>query len=345
MKSHAPPARVPKAGPLPYAVLIGGMLLLLYFLGRPAQYSGWPPSSASEPVRLHLLALALAPGDTFKGRSVTLLRMDTEEPNNWDVHFFPYLVLKYRASLNNDMTNDARALGVPVANEFGHWISPPMLALFAAAFYKPKDQVGRATQAPRAYRANLARLMGVAMVVSDSPIPGEARIYEGTAGGHPLYLHTVGNANLGQYSPTRILIAGDARAILDHLQDPEFDGEKLAVLETPLEGSLVRAERVSVRLDKGPTLLVTAHSSGRSLLVLPFDYSDCLRIRGTGLERKLPVNLSQTGIVIQGDASVEISYRYGLSGGVSCRKKDLQRARALGLENAATGRLFHDARR
>jgi hypothetical protein len=40
--------------------------------------------------------------------------------------------------------------------------------------------------------------------------------------------------------------------------------------------------------------------SGRSLLVLPFEYSHCLRIDDVGVEQLIPVNIAQTGVVIRG---------------------------------------------
>jgi hypothetical protein len=67
-------------------------------------------------------------------------------------------------------------------------------------------------------------------------------------------------------------------------------------------------------------------------------------VRGEGWDKLLPVNLAQTGLIVRGRVSVEISYRYGLLKGTECRKHDLDRVRRLRLAEAATGRLFYDAR-
>jgi hypothetical protein len=241
--------------------------------------------------------------------------------------------------------NDMEVAGIPVANEYGHWISPPMLALFTAAFYRPDDFIDRAAQAPRVFRPNLARLLGVSLVVSDQALPGEMELYRGQAEGHPVYLHRVAGGNLGQYSPTRTVVAANATRILDYLQAEDFDGRELAVVEGPVEQNLVPSERVSVTFHKGPRIHIETRSRGTSLLVLPFDYSHCLEIKGQGLDRMIPVNLSQTGLIVRGKVSLDIAYRYGLVKGTSCRKDDLQRIRKLDLEEAATGRLFFDARK
>lgn len=111
-----------------------------------------------------------------------------------------------------------------------------------------------------------------------------------------------------------------------------------------MTATLVPAEQVSVRLMKGPAIHVSGDSQGTSLLVLPFDFSYCLQASGAGLDRLMPVNLAQTGLLIHGKASIDIVYRYGLISGTACRGQDLARIKALVLENAATGRLFRDTR-
>jgi hypothetical protein len=330
---------------VPFVLMLIATLVILYQLTLPSfYYSGWPPRSTSPPAKIQIKTLGLKPGDIFKGRSITLLEMNTKTPIGWGPYFFPILYWDYRVALVYDMMNDARVMGVPVANEYGHWISPPMLALLAASFYVPRDLIDRASEVPRVYHANLARLMGVGLVVSDASIPGEEKLYEGLEVGHPLYIYRVVGTNLGQYSPTRTVLANNAKQILDQLQAPDFDGRKLAVVEQPVAATLLPAAHVTVRLMKGPAIHVSADSEGTSLLVLPFDFSYCLRARGAGVNRLVPVNLAQTGLLIHGAASVDIVYRYGLTSGTACRARDLARIKALDLENAATGRLFRDTR-
>jgi hypothetical protein len=308
-------------------------------------YSGWPPETTSEPAKIQSRELAVKSGDEYKGKGLMLLGMKNTGTAHWGLDFFPVLHFKYRAGLGNDLMNDAKTFGIPIANEYGHWISPPMLALFTAAFYKPEDWIDRAAQAPRAFRPNLARLLGVSLVISDEALPGEAELYRGSEQGHPLYIHRIAASNTGKYSPIRTVVARDAREILDHLQAPGFDGQALAIIETALETDLVTAERTSVSLHIGPKIHVESYSAGTSLLVLPFDYSHCLEVKGGGVERIVPVNLAQTGLIVRGRVSVDLAYRYGLAKGTSCRKRDLERIRRLNLEEAASGRLFHDFRR
>ncbi len=134
---------------------------LFYLLSGPGNFVGaWPPATDSVPAQIQAKELAIKPGDDFKGRAIVLLATQKNAPAHW-VDVFNVVVYKVRAVLGNDLMNDAKVAGIPVANEYGHWLSPPMLALLSVGFYRPEDHIGRAAQTPRAFHPNLARLMGV----------------------------------------------------------------------------------------------------------------------------------------------------------------------------------------
>ncbi len=137
--------------------------------------------------------------------------------------------------------------------------------------------------------------------MADSELSGEEEIYRGSVLDHPLYMYRIVGANLGDFSPTQTVHATDAAQIVDHLRAPGFDGRELAIVEEELPETLVAAGNVKVSLHKGPRIHVEAQSAGTSLLVLPFEFSHCLQVRGTGLDRIIPVNLAQTGLVIRAE--------------------------------------------
>ena len=112
-----------------------------------------------------------------------------------------------------------------------------------------------------------------------------------------------------------------------------FDPERDVVVEEQIDGNLVPAQSVSVVTDFGPTLTVRAELPGRSLLVLPFEFSRCLRIDSEEQEpaRLVAVNLQQTGLLFDQHVSARISYRFGVFDHPQCRREDLARADRLRL--------------
>jgi hypothetical protein len=80
--------------------------------------------------------------------------------------------------------------------------------------------------------------------------------------------------------------------------------------------------------------VVQASARSRSLLVLPFEYSHCLRLdAANGKARLVPVNLQQTGLLFQGSVEARIIYRFGLFADSGCRGDDIERANALKLHD------------
>lgn len=327
--------------------LVTGLAILTFIkvFNHPEKINGWPPKSKYEAAQIQQNRLALKPGDTFKGRSITLLRGDDKGPIKWYPDVFEILYFNYRVPFGYDFTNDARNLGVPTANEYGHWISPTSLSLLAAAAYDSRDPIGRAFQVPRVYRRNLAQLIGVSLIVSDTPITGARELFRDSNLSRPLYLYETPDPNVGDYSPIETILARDAHNIFDILQSPGFDGRRTAVIEQPLPvQALVPVYKSFVEIKKGPIIRVHGESPKVSLLALPFDWSHCLKVQGVGLRTFVPVNLGQSGLLVEGKFDVDIQYRFGMLSGFKCRKMDLERARTLDLENAATGRLFRDSR-
>ena len=50
-----------------------------------------------------------------------MLAMQKNAPAHW-VDVFNIVIYKVRAVFGNDLMNDAKVAGIPVANEYGHWI-------------------------------------------------------------------------------------------------------------------------------------------------------------------------------------------------------------------------------
>jgi hypothetical protein len=138
------------------------------------------------------------------------------------------------------------------------------------------------------------------------------------------------NPNLGNYSPTEIVIAHEAAAVLRILWRESFDPERTVVLADHVNTSLVTASHAEFQFERG-VIHVKAQSAGRSLLLLPVHYSRCLSLdskEGTLLR----ANLVQTGLLFEGNLDVRIYLRYGLFQ-TSCRKEDLADLRVLGITN------------
>ena len=308
--------------------------LLVFLVWAPGPKIFDYPPVASAPLKHLQHELALSPGAPFRGRVVTIYAREGETP------FFA-IDLRYRRAFGNDFYTDLLPLGIPMLNESANWTSPVTFALLYRFFARQGDDFEKNFFWLDRFNAKMARLLGVRFAVSDAPLTGATLVSERSAGGHTLRLYRLDDTNLGQYSPTHAIPAQDAATAVAAIASAGFDPQKDVVVEGAVPSDLVPARSVSIVVDKGPRLHIRARSDGRSLVVLPFEFSRCLRLSGAhaGTDagaRLLPVNLQQTGLLFEKQADVSIAYRYGVMDS-ACRGADIARAKKLRLQDIVQG--------
>jgi hypothetical protein len=316
------------------ASLVAWMVAYVALQPRPSFLKSitFPPT---RPVSLEMVAreVAIIAGHPFRGRLLTLAGMETANDGLWSSLSASQL---WQQDLGNDHFIGAPYLNIPTINEFGHWTSPVTFVFLRSFLGQAGDSFTKFYFPLHAFNLRIVRVMGIRMVATDAKeIFGGTLVYETKAGDSNLHVFRIDDINLGQFSPThvhRVTTAGEAIA---ELRAADFDPERDVVVEDSIRLGLVPAISASVTVDVGPTLVVQASSPGRSLLVLPFEYSHCLRLSEASTSARLmPVNLQQTGLLFEGSVEARITYRFGLFGDSSCRGDDVRRANGLKLRDA-----------
>jgi len=124
------------------------------------------------------------------------------------------------------------------------------------------------------------------------------------------YIYELSRPNVGNYSPTQTLTAETGGAAAAIMIQPNFDFTKQVVLSTAIDKSLVPARNMQMSLVRGG-LHVSGHSDGTSLVVLPQQFSHCLRARD-GNVRLVRANLMMTGVIFSGEIDTDILFNYGV---------------------------------
>ena len=326
-----------------YAAVVVLFLAVSPFLiprERPFDNSVYPPS---RPPSVQILEheLRLAPGKPFAGRALTIVRQDAAVPAGNDTNLLLNTILKvlenrYGRYTGNDHWTDLLNLNIPVVGEYGQWATPINFVLMREFFGRKEDAFQKSVFLLRAYNDRIAHMIGIRYVVTDAAdIPGGIMVYQQMAGDTPLRLFRIDGTNLGQYSPTRAIHITTAAEGLAALKSALFDPQRDVLVEQDVPADLAAGSLQSLTVENGPSLHVKATSSGTSLLVLPFEYSHCLRLKETGsTARLIPVNLQQTGLLFDGSADVEIDYRFGPLANPTCRGDDLARMDMLHVHDA-----------
>ena len=144
-------------------------------------------------------------------------------------------------------------------------------------------------------------------------------------------LYEIPDVNLGNYSPTEVTSARSAAEIVTALGAANFDFTRQVVLSTEIRDRLVPARDTKLSVIRGG-LHFSGHSDGTSLVVLPLQYSNCLRARDDRA-RLVRANLIMTGVVFSAAVDADILFDYGIFS-PKCRRADFADMKQLGIKLA-----------
>jgi hypothetical protein len=142
-------------------------------------------------------------------------------------------------------------------------------------------------------------------------------------------IYELPHPNVGNYSPTEVVMAGSGAEIMTILGKPTFDPTQQAVLSTPIAERLVPAREMQMAHTRSG-LHVSGRSDGTSLVVLPQQFSNCLRARDERV-RLVRANLMMTGLIFSGELDTDIAFDYGIFT-PACRRADLADMKYLNLK-------------
>ena len=300
----------------------------------------WPP--AETPVSQFLAReIALKPGQPFRGRIASIAGSGFEP--EW---ISAPLITQHNYDVGNLFLsgNDHRLYGlwyygIPTLLELNQFSSPFFHLVNARLLNAPGSKDLRSYETQSVVNDKIMALLGVRYLLSDKLLPGRAPVLNHRLGeGRDLYIYSLPDPNLAGYAVTQTRHANDAQGAINLLADPSLDPRNVAVLTEAMQmpPPLVPARRTTLVVERGG-YRVEADAPGTALLVLPLEYSHCLRadLTTSGLipPRLIRANLAMAAILFSGEVKGTLKLRYGpLSSG--CRLADWREAEALRLGDA-----------
>jgi hypothetical protein len=235
---------------------------------------------------------------------------------------------------------------IPTANEYSQLVTPQAIYFVHQLFkrdlandlnwFRPWiNTVGGSF--PVLFRA--FRALGVRYIGGYEPIPHVAALegvpfvsFPRRLPGQPLaswVLYEIPDINVGNYSPTEVITNRSATDIIDALAAANFDFRRRAVLSSELRDRLVAARDMQLSVVRGG-LHVSGRSDGTSLVVLPQQFSNCLRAHDERV-RLVRADLILTGVIFFRSIDTDISFDYGIFS-PECRRADFADMKELGIK-------------
>jgi hypothetical protein len=276
------------------------------------------------PITEHLKqAIAFRPDAPFRGLVATFTGYRQKTSVNWfDLHNSDYVIWEKTG-------NDHRGIGlwrynIPTLLQYSSLTTPPYYLMLSRFLSRPEDRQMRAIIVLTKPDEQMLKLWGVRFVIADfDPGFGASRVTLPVSGQQGLRLVELDGFNRGHYSPTKVVYAKDFHSALNVIRDPSFDGSQEVVTDTHFTEELQEATGVELKVEKYG-LSVRARSRGRSILVLPAQFSHCWTAHGEGDPILFRANIMQLGISFRRRLDASLEFRYGPLLAGRCRLEDLR---------------------
>ena len=309
------------------------------------------PQPDSAITRILKAEIKLAPDEEFRGRVAVMMGRIFPQEREWQ----RYSLVHYFAQVATGNLHDGPGLwqdDIPTLWEYNSLLTPAYFAFLRTLLSDPHDIQIRNYVGIRHIDPQILKAIGVRFIITDLPISGatlrvqlpipvspEARrllgFEQSDLDGFDLYLYEFDGVNLGQFSPTETKLTADANQTLNYLSDAALAldrtvivGERIANALTPANLELFTVGRDHYRL--------RATSVGHSILLLPLEFSRCLKISDAagGMPRLFRADLLLTGVVFERQLDARISFHTGPFLNSRCRLDDLADSNRMAMRNA-----------
>lgn len=306
----------------------------LAFINPPTAPGYVYPPRATPIVDLLREQIALTSDAPFRGRVATFIPIDPQGRDPWDQQFLEGQALA-TASGNDLSTIGLWYFRIPTLIEYNQFSSPAFHVLVKRSLQRPPVRHQRNVTILTTPNARVLQLLGVRYLILPEPTPPVGRLLLSEAvSGRNWRLFELAVPNLRGYSPTILNVRQDFASTVDIIVDDRVDLTKHAVVKIQIAESLTQAEGATLAV-VGSDLHVRAHSTGRSLIVVPLEYSHCLEVRfaRSDLPRDKAtlhrVDGVLTGILFEHELDIILEFRTGPLRNQLCRLDDYHDLKAM----------------
>jgi len=308
------------------SLVVGSAVLAIAFAAStPSPEHRFPfPPKPTPFTELLAKETGMRPGSEFRGRTANMSgRLMAGSVTWFDLHGRDSVISK---EIGNEMRlAGLHAFDIPGFFEYTATISPAFYATTSRLLGLSTDIQMRSVSVLRNIEPRILAMLGVRFVITDALFDGTATLRASLPmKGETLYLYEIARPNLGDYSPTIVSKPLAAADIIRRLGGSDFDPSREIIADVPgnTEG-LIPARSSRLTFD-GVSLKLEAESSGRSILLLPLEFSRCLETTSvrSGEPFLFRANLLETGVLFSGQLDATLSLRTGPFLNPGCRLRD-----------------------
>lgn len=266
--------------------------------------------------------IAITPNKMFAGRVANIL------PNTDWLSQCSYFLKVNLATGNDHQSSGLWFKNIPTLHEYHQEISPGFYSLYHRFLANSNEPVYRNWTNFSKINLKILRLLGVRFIITTQSHLKNTKLHATLRFDNhiaPLYLYEIANANTAGISATRVITAKSISDTEDMMATNNFKLNDAIVLSDLgiRNDELTKANHSELILEKNGIHL-QAESSGKTLLILPLEFSHCLKaIPLHGVRPNiLRVDGALAGILFDNKLDVMLENHIGPFNDPRCKLKD-----------------------
>jgi hypothetical protein len=291
-----------------------------------APVDGQWPVPPSRPPLVDTLAsrTAIRSGAPFEGRVVTVVPLKSEA-DSWVQQRNGMLRLAI-ATGNDHFSMGLWWYRIPTLLEYNQFSSPAVHALRKVALEHSSRPHYRNVTIYTRPNPRIYELLGVRYLITPSTLGQTGTTLQSeTIADETWRLEELPAPNLGTYTPTIIEPGTSISQMIDRLAAEDFDPATRAITAPDFSQPLVPANKIALYFSGGD-VRITGTSTGRTLVVIPREYSHCLELidvtPGTASLHRVDGVL--TGVLFDRAVDAVVAFRTGPLHHPACRYEDFR---------------------
>ena len=267
----------------------------------------------------------------FHGRTITIFNPSDKRSLNWNI--IDNEAKTYFREYGTDfMQGTLWIRKIPTVFEVNQLITPRSYFALTRNLANPNDQQLRDFTFLRNIKEDFLSQIGVRYLISNESLKIGKLLLSENSNGAEVFLYELPNVNVGDYFATKTIQIGSFSEAELIFKGNDLSRNNTVLVEKNIGFKDLVPPIKSELIINGNEYEVRAQSTGKTLLVLPIEFSNCFVFKSldkSKLLSSMPVDISQLGLMFDKNLHAKFNYVNGPLANSDCRLMDYMELKKL----------------
>jgi hypothetical protein len=260
----------------------------------------------------------------FRGRTITVFNPSNTNSTSWneiDIQGKQY----FKEFGSDFMQATLWHKKIPTVFEVNQLITPRSYFALTRNLAIPADKQLRDFTLVRKININYLQQIGVKYLISNEELKIGSLLLSENSNGVRVFLYEIPEVNLGNWFATKTIQVQKLSDAEKYFKSITRTADNITMTEVNLSNQVFVPPIDSQLFVDGNKYEIKAQSNGKTLIILPIEFSKCFKFEKIGesnLLGSIPVDIGQLGLIFNKDLHVKFNYKNGPLTNPGCRLYD-----------------------